>query len=592
MTVLAYQAFIVFSLIAIRFIARRYLLTACVIWSGFTVFNLFFWPLVLVQLAVVWLTYAVLRPKDDAPQSPSDSLAPISTPTPAEPESAPTTRLGLSQAPVAPIPPARTTDPAAHQSLLGDIHRAIANIDRSVSHANAIHEATRQLDLDIYAEKNSIESQLTAAHQALQRQAFFAEDLRNQQLYEESKARISKLLDKQKLDKSDGATQDFPPPDFTRQIHHPDADIDHAISQRISELQQQREAFLSNLKLTLARNEALRDLFFKGMEDSKHRKIWAALRPRLQPSSVVVATSRAQSPVEVIGTHSKATTKMTFGSLLGVELQPQPKLQELGTPTFESVAATSQWRSGIAPPEGSATHHSDIRRLVVKELLGELNNATTHRSNIRRLAVERNIEHLLHFTNVANLPSIMAHGLLSVRSARLRGLFPLVNDQLRLDGHIDAVSLSISFPNANLFYKYRQLHPQQRWVVLILKPEILWVQDCAYCQYNAADKRISTRSWSTLVTYQAFESMFDEAPQGIPSRAAQRLTLADPTDVQAEVLVRGDIAPSMVEGLIFGHEDDLDTHRVHAVGRRAKVQVPGDGYFGTRRFARSIGSTD
>jgi len=65
MAILAYQAFIVFSLIVIRIVARRHLTTACFVWSGFTVLNLFFWPLILVQLAVVWVTYAVLKPKDD-----------------------------------------------------------------------------------------------------------------------------------------------------------------------------------------------------------------------------------------------------------------------------------------------------------------------------------------------------------------------------------------------------------------------------------------------------------------------------------------------------------------------------------------------
>ena len=69
MAILAYQTFIVFSLIVVRIFARHHLWTACVVWSGFTVFNLFFWPLILVQLAVIWVSYTVLKPADEAQET-------------------------------------------------------------------------------------------------------------------------------------------------------------------------------------------------------------------------------------------------------------------------------------------------------------------------------------------------------------------------------------------------------------------------------------------------------------------------------------------------------------------------------------------
>ena len=79
MAILAYQAFIVFRLIVIRIVARRHLATACFLWSGFTVLNLFFWPLILVQLAVVWVTYAVLKPKDDTLPVSDGQLGPLTS---------------------------------------------------------------------------------------------------------------------------------------------------------------------------------------------------------------------------------------------------------------------------------------------------------------------------------------------------------------------------------------------------------------------------------------------------------------------------------------------------------------------------------
>ena len=216
--------------------------------------------------------------------------------------------------------------------------------------------------------------------------------------------------------------------------------------------------------------------------------------------------------------------------------------------------------------------------------------STLHRPHIQAQAAEQGIRHLIHFTRVANLESIMYHGLLSVQTAHQQGVVPLANDQLRLDGHKDAISLSIGFPNSAMFYKYRQLHPQDRWVVLLLRPEILWTHDCAYCLHNAADKRISSRPWSEFTSDEAFQSMFAEAPDGAPSRTVQRLGLSDPTDVQAEVLVRGNIDSSMLVEMVFEHPDDLEAHRHHTVDRVARVvQVPGSDFFASRRFARNGG---
>ena len=82
--------------------------------------------------------------------------------------------------------------------------------------------------------------------------------------------------------------------------------------------------------------------------------------------------------------------------------------------------------------------------------------------------------------------------------------------------------------------------------------------------------------------------MFEEADTGGVSRAAQQLNVGDPTDPQAEVLVRGDISPAMVTELVFQHVDDLSCYRLHAAGRRLRVQAMG-GYFTSRRFMRTAG---
>ncbi|MES2531813.1 MAG: DarT ssDNA thymidine ADP-ribosyltransferase family protein [Pseudomonadota bacterium] len=310
--------------------------------------------------------------------------------------------------------------------------------------------------------------------------------------------------------------------------------LDMAISRERSVIESQLAAARSALKL---------DAFFA--EDSRHRSLYDDAHARL--SKVL----DAEKPEEV-------------GAVPPAGPVASPHVRTL-IEVFESIATAGRCAEPAVEP-------------------------TVPRPDIRAVATRRNIRHLVHFTRVANLPSIMANGLLSVQSAHSLGLAPQANDQLRLDGRPDAVSLSVGWPNADMFYKYRSLHPAERWVVLLLEPDILWTLDCGYCRHNAADKRIRTQPWSALTTEQAFESMFADATEvagvadGAPSRAAQRLAPGDPTDVQAEVLVRGDIAPAMVLELVFEHRDDLAAHDRLTAGRRGRVQARG-GYFDARGFS-------
>lgn len=65
MGVIGYQIFIALSLLLVRVIAPKHLLMACYIWTGFTVLNLFYWPLIFLQLFVVWGMYGIISPDDD-----------------------------------------------------------------------------------------------------------------------------------------------------------------------------------------------------------------------------------------------------------------------------------------------------------------------------------------------------------------------------------------------------------------------------------------------------------------------------------------------------------------------------------------------
>ncbi|MBJ4955635.1 DUF4433 domain-containing protein [Salmonella enterica subsp. enterica serovar Goldcoast] len=207
------------------------------------------------------------------------------------------------------------------------------------------------------------------------------------------------------------------------------------------------------------------------------------------------------------------------------------------------------------------------------------------REQIRFNAETRQISLLVHFTQAANLPDIMQHGLVSVTEAANRRLTPEVNDVLRLDGHRDGISLSIAFPNYRMFYRYRMANPQTQWVVLGIEPSILWRNDCAYCCHNAADARISTQPLAQLKTPAAFDSMFAEQEE-LLSRQAQGLNNFDPTDEQAEVLSFDNIEPQFISTVIFNNEETRSLYQSIVENRHVLVNRAGSGYFASRTYER------
>jgi hypothetical protein len=171
-------------------------------------------------------------------------------------------------------------------------------------------------------------------------------------------------------------------------------------------------------------------------------------------------------------------------------------------------------------------------------------------ADIRRICRERNIATLIHFTRVANLRSILKTGLLGRSTLEDWPIEeqPVYNDDQRLDRHKEAICLSISFPNYQMFYKYRQAN-RAEWVILFLAASVLWKLDCAFFEDNAASKRV----WGTSLSErrQAFvlARMFDDC-----DRVRRRdLNIPDsyPTNPQAEVLVFERISPFYIQAVHF-----------------------------------------
>lgn len=148
----------------------------------------------------------------------------------------------------------------------------------------------------------------------------------------------------------------------------------------------------------------------------------------------------------------------------------------------------------------------------------------------------RKIKVIWHFTRQENLPNILATGLKSRAQLEVEGECVVFNDALRLDGNKNAICASVSFPNYKMFYRLRQENPDVDWVVLALRPEILWLKDCAFCVENAASASVTAIQLAARKTVGAFETMFNEV-DGKPSRSKLRLSNSCPTNPQAEVLI-------------------------------------------------------
>jgi hypothetical protein len=130
-----------------------------------------------------------------------------------------------------------------------------------------------------------------------------------------------------------------------------------------------------------------------------------------------------------------------------------------------------------------------------------------------------------------------------------------------------------------MFARKRLLNVQAEWVVLAVHPALLWEKVCAFYRHNAADHRMRKQHPRSLMTPEAFDSMFED---DVPTRAEQFLKPYDPTDVQAEVLVLDVIQPSYISCVAFQTHDARDRHHLVLGERRTRVGR----YFSQREFVR------
>lgn len=181
----------------------------------------------------------------------------------------------------------------------------------------------------------------------------------------------------------------------------------------------------------------------------------------------------------------------------------------------------------------------------------------------------RNIEFLVHFTRLENLDNILKNGIIPRNDMEDEFINPLAsllgnqnpkekyiyNDNVRLDGKCNYSCFSIEFPNYKMFYSLRQVNKNAKWAVIGFPSDILLKYDCLFYPCNAADGRVRNEKIELFQGGDALENMFylDGRENFIYD--------CHPTDVQAEVMIKGIVSPSDIQFVIINDEQIANNYQ-------------------------------
>lgn len=171
---------------------------------------------------------------------------------------------------------------------------------------------------------------------------------------------------------------------------------------------------------------------------------------------------------------------------------------------------------------------------------------------IAEVIAARQIEDVLHFTRLENLPGILAHGL-RTRSELVNADFEVyASDADRLDEENDAVSVSISCYYPKMLEAKRYRAGYKPWAILVLHPSLLWNCHCLFYRHSAATNATKYESGKRYGGF-ALENLFDDCsllmdPKKTGFRAEHGLPRSWPTFSDSEVQVMNPIHPSYIKG--------------------------------------------
>lgn len=221
-------------------------------------------------------------------------------------------------------------------------------------------------------------------------------------------------------------------------------------------------------------------------------------------------------------------------------------------PRFGNEIIESVKKAEIKELRIERTQQLEVKRIAQDETENHFKPRTAQerRELISEFCSTKGVFNLIHFTKVENLKGIFQYGLINRKELSCLPVSerPSFNDQERFDGHVEAVCLSISFPNYQMFYKLNKIKPDD-WVVLILNSSILWELDCAFCQTNAASSNISRIPLGERKTFESLVQMFNDV-ENIP-RDEFAIPSYFTTNPQAEVLVFDKIPVQYIRSVHF-----------------------------------------
>lgn len=177
--------------------------------------------------------------------------------------------------------------------------------------------------------------------------------------------------------------------------------------------------------------------------------------------------------------------------------------------------------------------------------------------SIQQIVKERGITTVYHFTLSTNLPYILGedentNGVLATQELKKRQTIALnVTDPNRYDGHPEAISCSISFPNKYYFKAAQERNETeyQDWVILSIDSKVL-DEKTLFSPFNAA---ISSGRYIGTGP-EKFEELFQaeiSKPNGDIFRRPINRSPKLPTDIQAEALIQKRIPKELINGIYF-----------------------------------------
>ncbi|MCC8392511.1 hypothetical protein LJ656_07910 [Paraburkholderia sp. MMS20-SJTR3] len=277
-----YQLLIVATLGGVRVIAPKQLTTASLIWTALTIFNLFWPPLIALQLIVIWTAYAIFKPGESASKQNAQPSSPPAAPaapvkaaaaqsnTQAKSASAPAAMPGKSIFMPETIDPAVSLRPAAPPSTAGLVHQFAEFIETEEAAQRAASPLAQACGIEQMYIKYSLER--ASRHLKLERElASRGEEFRQQ--YRKNYDRVLGVLKEHNSEREvEHPASPFVCISLAQRPTDPNPSIDAVIQRKVNSAVDRHAQYLEELVLTL-KKPRLKAIFEKEMVDGGYGEI-------------------------------------------------------------------------------------------------------------------------------------------------------------------------------------------------------------------------------------------------------------------------------------------------------------------------------